>query len=294
MTVATLENTAAPADILAILARDGAVIVRNLVSREFMDAMAAELDPYFAETPTGEGYFVGFRTKRMGGLVAKSRTCRELAMQPAVLAVANAVLGPWCNAIQLNLTQAIRIEPGELAQVFHKDDELFPFEHNGIECMINALWAYDDFTVENGATRVVVGSHTNPVDRMPAESEIDYAAMPKGSVLIYLGSTLHSGGANVSARHRTAITMSYNLGWLRQAENQYLAAPPELARTLPRALQALLGYAIHSPNLGWYEGQDPSVVLTGERRTLAARDYMPPDLVEQLRQYHASLRQSAA
>ena len=50
------------------------------------------------------------------------------------------------------------------------------------------MWALDDFTVENGATLVVPGSHRWPPDRRAAESEAVPAVMPAGSVLFYVGS----------------------------------------------------------------------------------------------------------
>ena len=287
MTVQTVNANTSCEAALRILRTDGCIIIRELASRSTMDAIAGELEPYFAETPNGEGYFVGYRTQRMGGLIVKSPSSRPLITHPLVRGIVDAVLGAFCSSHQLNLTQAIRIRPGEAPQVFHKDDELFPFPHDNLECMMNAIWAYDDFTAENGATRLVPGSHLEPVSRMPAEDRVCQAVMPRGSVLIYLGSTLHSGGANRSNRGRTGLTFSYSLGWLRQAENQYLAVPPDVARTLSKDLQALAGYSIHAPNLGWYEGQDPSVVLdTGAPSTLAARDYMPAHLVAQLREYH--------
>ena len=217
--------------------------------------------PFLQKTPYCEGYFVGYGTKRMGGLVIKSPACRELVLNETVLGVMEALLLPFCSRMQLNLTQAIRIWPGELAQVFHRDDELFPYADKQCEFMVNAHWAYDDFFPENGATRLVPGSHRRPLTRNPDPSEIAYATMPRGSVLIYLGSVVHSGGANTTNLPRTAVTLSYSLGWLRQAENHYLTTPPQVARTLPEKLRALLGYTIHAPNLGWYEGQDPSVVL---------------------------------
>lgn len=295
MDIISLPRTAPLSDVIAAIERDGCVIVRELAPRPTMQAIERELAPYLASTPPGEGYFVGRRTKRMGRLFLKSPASRALALEPLVLGVMDAFLRPWCSSYQINLTQAIQIFPGEPAQVFHKDDELFP--HGGgsrCEYMINALWAHDDFTRENGATRIVPGSHREEVTRDPEPARIAYAEMPRGSVVIYLGSALHSGGANVSTRPRTAVVMSYCLGWLRQAENQYLAYPPDIARTLPPELQRLIGYEIHKPNLGWYEGQDPAVVLAGAApERLAARDYMPPEIEAMLKEYHDRQQQAA-
>jgi ectoine hydroxylase-related dioxygenase (phytanoyl-CoA dioxygenase family) len=232
----------------------------------------------------------------MSALVVKSPRSRELVVHPTVLGVMNAVLGPHCSRIQLSLTQVVQIWPGEPAQIFHRDDEMFPYEHKRHEFMINALWAYDDFTVENGATRIVPGSHISPpADRDPDPAVIEQAVMARGSLLIYLGSVFHSGGENRSNRPRTALINSYSLGWLRQVENMYLAVPPAIARTLNKPLQELIGYAIHEPQLGWYEGQDPSVGLADDVPvTLAARDYMPAGIQKQLHEYYAAKSTVAA
>ena len=84
----------------------------------------------------------------------------------------------------LNLTQAIQIGPGEPAQVIHRDDLMFNFAHPEFEAMINAMWAVDDFTAENGATHVVPGSHKWPLDRQAQPHEETQGVMKSGSVLI--------------------------------------------------------------------------------------------------------------
>jgi ectoine hydroxylase-related dioxygenase (phytanoyl-CoA dioxygenase family) len=291
MQVTTLESDATLAEVCGTLDRDGCVIVRDFVGKRLADSIRRELDPYLRRTPNGEGYFVGRKTRRLGGLVVKSPSARHIITHPLVLGTMDHVLAARCSSYRLNLTQAVCICPGEVEQIFHKDDELFPFPHDGWECMANVFYAYDDFTRENGATRVVPGSHREPLDREPPEDRIAHATMSRGSVLIYLGSTTHSGGANLSAHPRTGIAFSYALGWLRQSENQYLAVPPEIARGLPQELQRLIGYAIHAPNLGWYEGQDPGVVLKlGYVESLAARDYMPPEAEALLKQRDELLR----
>ena len=111
-------------------------------------------------------------------------------------------------------------------------------------CQLASVIALVDFTAENGATRVVPGSHRWDWERMPEAHEFAMAAMPAGSAVIYLGSTLHGGGPNTTANQwRRGMHLSYVLGWLRTEENHYLATPPAIARTLPRQAQELLGYA---------------------------------------------------
>jgi ectoine hydroxylase-related dioxygenase (phytanoyl-CoA dioxygenase family) len=106
--------------------------------------------------------------------------------------------------------------------------------------------ALEDFTAANGATRIVPGSHRWELERQPEEAEIATATMPAGAAAIYLGSTLHGGGANTTAdRWRRGMHLSYVVGWLRTEENQSLSVPADVVRTLPRRAQELLGWTAH-------------------------------------------------
>jgi len=288
MTIQHLPAQAPLEALISVLHEDGCVVIEGLFPTEKIDAVTGEIDAYLNRTPCGEADFFGHKTKRMGAIVRKSPSSHDLITHPKLLEIMESILGPSCDRIQINLTQAIRIQSDERQQIFHRDDEFYPIEKHGAEFMINAMWALDDFTEENGATRIVPGSHRGEVDREPAEENIDAAVMRRGSVLVYLGSTVHCGGPNVAGVPRTGLAISYCLGWLRQAENQYLAAPPEFAKTLPEKLRDLLGYAIHRPNLGWYEGQDPRIVLEhNQPDTLAARDYFAPDVAAAIKDYYA-------
>ena len=90
------------------------------------------------------------------------------------------------------------------------------------------------------------------------------AEMEPGSALVFLGSTLHGAGANLTRDVRRAVVIGYSLGWLKTYENQYLAYPPAVARTFPPALAGLVGYRQHRPNLGNFEGQCPSVLFESD------------------------------
>jgi len=255
-------NTTAD-EAVAAIRRDGAVIVDNVLSPAEMDAVAAELKPWIDATAFGQDEFSGRRTKRTGGLVARSAKCRALVMHPLVLRAAKKLLEN-ATSFQLHLTQVIAIGPGEPAQAIHRDQwafDFFPFPA-GFEVQCNTIWAMTDFTEENGATRVVPGSN-HLADKLRFKLEDSVAAeMRKGSVLLYNGSVYHAGGANRSGATRAGINITYNLSWLRQEENQYLSVPPEIARTLPVELLKLMGYRRGAYSLGYVDDlRDPIEVV---------------------------------
>jgi ectoine hydroxylase-related dioxygenase (phytanoyl-CoA dioxygenase family) len=76
--------------------------------------------------------------------------------------------------------------------------------------------------------------------------------MPAGSVLFWLGGTLHGAGANISDEWRYGVVFTYSAAWLRQEENQYLDIPPELAARLSPDLLLMLGYKMNGA-LGFHE-----------------------------------------
>ena len=270
-----------------ILRQDGALIISGLLSDQEYADLRSELDPEFAQAGFCEGLFYGEATKRIHSLARKSKAVRSMIMVPKIVEIMRLVLGPNCDKIQLNLTQGIQIWPGEKAQVIHRDDSMFPVNHKPFEFMVNAMWAYSEFTKDNGATIVVPGSHVWDIERMPAEHEIALAEMQPGDVLIYLGSVIHAGGQNRSEFPRTGIALSYCLGWLRQSENQYFAAPPEVAKSFSKDLQEMLGYSVQRPNLGMYEGAEPNILFDDRPRQIITKDWLTPDQNEQIRRYHA-------
>lgn len=279
----------------AELLAEGFVTIPNLLPLARLEKLYAELDPHFMAARYGEGDFYGATTKRFGSVLRRSAEASPLVLDPTVYGVAERILSQWCVCLQLNLTQAIEIHPGAPVQVPHRDQDMWGGEKGGIQYMINAMWALDDFTTENGATRIWPRSHVAAQDEMLAEGDAVPAVMPRGSVTLFLGSTLHSGGANRSGAPRRGLIVSYCLGWLRPWENQWLAYPPEIARTFNPEIAGLVGYRQHLPSLGNYEGQCPSVLLREDRpQHLAFRDALRPDQVELMRQYYASLEPQGA
>lgn len=255
-----------PSDaILDVLRRDGALILADAAPAAAIDALVTELRPWIDATPNGADDFTGHLTTRTGGLVARSPQVHPLVADPRILALADGLLLPACERYQLHLAQVIRIRPGQKAQAIHRDRWAWGTHLAHLEPQLNTIWALTDFTRENGATVVVPGSVSWPDDRRPEPHEIAYAEMQKGSLLLYTGSVFHGGGANSSAGDRIGLNITYALGWLRQEENQYLACPPEIARTLSPELRRLIGYAMGSYALGYFTpplppGEGPELV----------------------------------
>jgi ectoine hydroxylase-related dioxygenase (phytanoyl-CoA dioxygenase family) len=245
--------------------RDGYAIVENALAPAQLAAMRDDLRPHLETAHTGHESFMGSLTKRFGALIAKSQAVQTLLMHRAVLAVADKALLPHCVRYHVQYTGVMHLEPGEKAQVLHRDTGLYPFANPCPPMTVATMWAISDFTEENGATRLAPGSHQWDDARAPETAELVCADMPAGSVLIYTGNTIHGGGRNRSNAPRTGVALHYSLGWLRQEENQYLAVPEEQARALPPEVQEILGYALGSTNLGFVDHIAPNDFLHGVR-----------------------------
>ncbi len=239
----------------AALKEDGGVVVEGFLSPDVVarlnaevDAEVAQADPGMKHLNPGIQFFFGDKTRHVNAMAARSRTfATEVMIHPVFLALCDGILLPSCARYQLNLGHLLVRGPGALQQMLHRDEDVWvhvPRPHG--ELQLASILALVDFRRENGATCVVPGSQRWPRGRQPEPHELACAEMPAGSAVIYLGSTIHAGGANQTADEwRRGLHISYTLGWLRTEENNYLAVPPDVARTLPRLAQEVLGYAVH-------------------------------------------------
>lgn len=287
MSIKHLPASASGDEVAAVLEQDGVVVVDRVVSPVTLDEVAVELRPWMEATRPGPDDFAGRRTRRTGGLVARSPKCRDLVMNPLVLATNRKFLSQ-ATSFQLHLTQVIAIGPGEPAQQIHRDQWAYDFFSfpKGFEVQCNTLWAMTDFTERNGATRVIPGSNHYDDKLKFKEADTEPAEMEKGAVLFYSGSLYHGGGANHSDATRYGINITYNVSWLRQEENQYLSVPFEIARTLPLELLRLMGYARGAYALGYVDDlRDPIEVLRPEIGKSGLGNY--EDVQEKLRKQAA-------
>jgi ectoine hydroxylase-related dioxygenase (phytanoyl-CoA dioxygenase family) len=257
MSTLTAETTVK--EVLDLLDRDGYAVVTGLLDADQVAATRAELGAILESVPFGRNSFEGYRTRRIYALFAKTRMLDGPATHPLVLGVLDQVLQHY----QLSAPTGIEIGPGEEAQVLHHDDGTYPLPRPHQQVVVTCMVPFDDFTNANGATRLVPGSH-RWVDRRPDETtDVVTAEIPAGSVMFYVGTLWHGGGANRTDRPRLGVVLEYVASWLRPQENHYLAVPRDVVAQLPERLQELLGYNVYPPFVGYVDGRHP-------RRTLDA------------------------
>jgi len=250
--------------------RDGAVIVEDAVGAGHLAALNRDFDGVVAGTapglrhPTEEFYveFYGRKTVRLDGLPAKSKAFIEIMELPMMQELADHYLLPNCQDYLLNTAQLIQIGPGEKAQLIHRDEGAWPeMPPSKPLLQVEAMFALSDFTLENGATQVVPGSHRWEPDREAEPHEITQAEMKAGSALVYFGTTLHGGGANMTTDvRRRGMFFGFVVGWLRTEENLFLTVPFESVRHMPTRVQELLGYKAHN-GIGVVDVGSPMALL---------------------------------
>ena len=249
-----LSKTSSVDEIIEVLYKDAGVIIDNLIDQDEVEALNQDLSPYLKNDVFGRDEFTGFKTKRIGALIARSQACRKLALNKLINEVSDKYLSPFCDGYQLHFTSAVSIAPGESKQILHRDRGIWGgYLPRKVEPLMSTIWAASDFTKENGATQIVPGSHLWEKNRIPKKDEIAYAEMKQGSVLLYTGTVLHGGGENSSKKDvRTGIFLHYALNWLRQEENQYLSCPPDIAKDISPEIRSLIGYSKGGYILGFY------------------------------------------
>ena len=275
---------------------DGAVIVERFIDDRQVERLNAELDPYNeradplmrnvydfsfpASVDGGAGLqrdrlmpadgnesFMSGNTRNVTGLSTKSPTfAADVLAHPLYMAMCERLLKPHCVSYVLNHSHLINVGPGAKGQPLHRDEAIWgamPGLGVGSHLQFASIVALVDFTEENGATKVVPGSHVWDGDpfgrsgRVPEPGEVRRAVMPAGSAVLYTGWTFHGAGQNRSADvWRRGLHVSYCQGWLRTEENNVLATPPDAARALGPKQQELLGYGVHGA-LGMLELRSP-------------------------------------
>jgi ectoine hydroxylase-related dioxygenase (phytanoyl-CoA dioxygenase family) len=263
---------------------DGYVVIERLLAATDVDQLRSALTPHLTGEFLGRNNFEGHRTERIYALVGLHPLFANLVLHQRILAICDRLLE---SNYLLTASQAINIHPGETAQALHSDDVFYRIPRPRPAVGVSTIFALDDFTAANGATQIIPGSHRwddaaleaffagidfrtrDAAQRVPEDAplpdevtrQLHDVAMPAGSVIVFLGTLLHRGGANRTSQPRLGLSNQYCQPWARQQENYSLAIPPKRARELPERVQQLLGYSIHPPFMGHVNGLHPRRLL---------------------------------
>ena len=239
----------------------GFTVIEDFLDVGGLAAFRQALAPLL-ETHHGRNDFEGFKTERVYTLIARGKVFEDIAADPRILALVGRFLQP---DFLLSASHSISLNPGETAQSIHSDDSFYRQPRPRPPIGISVIGAIDDFTKANGATELIPGSHRwgepgapgRPNDIAEIEAMLVPMEIPAGSALVFAGTLLHRGGANLTDRPRMAFTNQYCEPWARPQENFWLSVPKAQAREMSPAAQTLLGYEIAPPFLGMVSGSHP-------------------------------------
>ncbi len=246
------------------LEQDGYTIIEDAVEPALIEALSADINRLHEELriAPSTNLFEGFRTRRIYNLLARGPLYQQIPVHENILPLVEMVLDRGCLVSSLS---SICIEPGEVPQPLHSDDQHIPLPRPHVPIICNTMWALTDFTMDNGATRLCPGSHREPgfADPFGAHPGLRAAQMRRGSVLVFNGSVWHGGGANSTPDARLGIAMNYCAGWMRQQENQQLGIPIAVARTFSPQLRKLAGFGLYKKLMGHIDKCSPMDLLDG-------------------------------
>lgn len=238
------------------LERQGYVIIPNLLTAEHVESIRNDITPLLDRA--GRNNFEGHKTQRVYNVLEQTRAIDALAVHPRITGLLDTLFQP--NYL-LSQAQIINILPGEAAQPLHYDDGFYPVERPRPPFGAATVWAIDEFTADNGATVVIPESHKLGQEIVTDRNLAIPATMPAGSVVFFLGTLWHGGGANPSDNPRLAVTCQYCEPWLRPQENFFLELSKKTLNQIPEALLSMTGYSIHPPFMGMVNGMHPKRVL---------------------------------
>ena len=280
-----LSADASPDEVAQALRARGVVVIERLIPEALMDSMLEELAFVKGVFHGAVGSFAGHQTLRNACKpLGESKVAQQLAVQPLVVSAVENLLRPWCKRVVLGTCSAISVEappkgePPAPPQVLHRDGSMWGAStwlmSSRPELSVSVMWAASDFTAQNGATRFLPGSNhwehssagygTQVGPSVPSGISLDdvqQAIMPKGSVALWSGNTLHGAGSHAehvpaearSTRH--GLLFIYNLGWLRSEHNFHWAIPREILQSFPQALKSLIGLdGENAVAHDWYTG----------------------------------------
>ena len=187
------------------------------------------------------------RSQYVRNLPVKTVLAHQLVEHPVIHGLARRMLGDDCVIGDISATS---IGPQTTGGSWHLDNPLtqMPEPLPDFPLGIQVAWMVDDFTPENGATRIVPRSHLTRKKptwaRGEQENEVALTA-PAGSAAIWLGSTWHRAGPNSTDRPRRAVISFYQCSWIKPFSEYREVITAELAAQMSPAVRYLYGLSAY-------------------------------------------------
>jgi ectoine hydroxylase-related dioxygenase (phytanoyl-CoA dioxygenase family) len=236
----TDDLTAAKAD----LAEHGYCLLEGALPPERVSQIRQRLlDLAAAEIEDGTDYvYEGGANQRIWTLLNKGDYFVELALDSTIAEFMEHLLG---SDFLLSNIDANIAGPGGKPMFLHADQSFVPTPWPPYPLVANVMWMLDDFTRDNGATRVTPGSHLS--GEAPELTIFDHHTVPvcgpAGTAMIFDGRLWHQTGANVTAdQRRVGILAYYCRPFMRQQENWFVSLDPAVLEQWGQPLRHLLGY----------------------------------------------------
>ena len=271
---------------LEALRRDGYLILEKVFPDAFCDRAAEALhriERDYSIRPANQD-FAGRKTVRIMNLLQYDELFQEIPVHQSYLPIIQTYLDRECLLSGIDSSEIL---PGETSQPLHCDTWWHDDFRTPFPLSVNTVLTLVDFTEENGATRIVPGSHlwtseqvayqvaeNTPVANLPASNPKGYgtdwmpiiAEAPKGSIILWDGRILHGGGANVSDAPRPSIISPFCVGWARQLDNFAYGLTHEKLRSLSPQLQQLVGLERYRGGYSNVNNMSPREWLWGDRK----------------------------
>jgi ectoine hydroxylase-related dioxygenase (phytanoyl-CoA dioxygenase family) len=227
------------------LDEQGFVLLEDCMGGDLLRELRTRIGATFEEEGDRAGH--EFRTEahahRLANLVDKGEVFRRAIVLPQVVECVRHVLGPQIKLSSLNARSA---DPNsDVPQPLHIDMAALPDERGYWVC--NAVWMLDDFTPENGATRLIPGSHTwgqrpqDVLDDLLAPHPAEVLVLGKaGSIAVMNAHLWHGGTANRTASPRLAMHAFYCRRDKPQQQYQKSLLRPEVQDALTPELREML------------------------------------------------------
>lgn len=241
----------------------GYCIVRDALSPDQLELLRARVVAQAAgEVAAGLDWRDSGTNQRVWMLVNKGQAFRDLILHPLVDEMMGHLLG---KDFLLSSATANIAAPGSEPMYLHTDQGYVPFA-TAKPLVANIAWMLDEFTEENGGTRLGPRSHMREEWTVDQTTPTLAAAGPAGSALVFDGRLIHGTGANQTiATLRHAILTYFCRPFIRQQENFFLGLDSELETPDNAPLLKRLGYTIQH-GLGRVEKPTQTGVLS---RTMA-------------------------